>query len=234
LARFAGLIFDIGDTLFDATCWRRWLAARLRTLGVDITYAQLVRKWEAQLVDVYRGRAEYWTRFAELLALLGLDASRAHELIGEARACGKEVRTCRALFPGVRETLCELRGAGVRIAALSDTESTAANVRQALAGLGVGRYFHAVVSSADIGYVKPEPQAYRAAADALGLAVADCAFVGHDEEELRGASDAGMFAVAYNHQPDARADVCLDDFRRLIDLARPPAKGARGKRSAVK
>ena len=212
--------------------WRRWLAARLRALGVEISYDQLAWKWEALLRAVYKGRGEYWSRFGELLASVGLIGASADELTREARACGREVQACRTLFDGVRETLIALRGAGVRIAALSDTESTAADVRHALAGLGIAPYFHAVVSSADIGYVKPEPQAYRAAADALRLPVADCAFVGHDAEELSGATAAGMYAVAYNHEPGAPAEVYLDDFRGLMDLGRPPAKRARARRPA--
>lgn len=216
---FSGLIFDIGDTLYDATLWRRWLTARLRLLGVEITRAQLVRTWEALLVDVYKGRAEYWQRFGELLASVGIGGQRAAELTRQARARGREVQACRALFDGVRETLTELKAAGIRIAALTDSESTAADIVRSLVGLGIGPCFHAVVSSVDIGHVKPAPQAYQAAAEALGLPVAACAFVGHDVEELAGAMSAGMFAVAYNYHPDARADLYLGDFRRLKDLS---------------
>ena len=230
--RFCGLVFDIGDTLFDATVWRRWLAARLRLLGAPITPDQLVQRWEALLVDVYRGRADYWRRFGELLASMGIRGQRARELTRQARARGHEVQTCRVLFDGVRQTLVELRDAGARLAALSDTESTAADVRRSLADLGIVGCFHAVVSSADIGCVKPQRRAYEAAADALGLPVAACAFVGHDADELAGAMSAGMFAIAYNHDPRARADLYLDDFRQLKDLARLPVGAIPAERPA--
>lgn len=216
--RFSGLIFDIGDTLFDATPWRRWLTVRLRLLGAEITYPELVTRWEVLLVDVYRGRAEYWQRFGELLASLDITGEPAETLIEQARECGQEVVRSRRLFDGVAATLKVLKAMGVRVAALSDTESTAEKVRRGLDALGIVRYFDAVLTSVDIGYVKPQAEAYLAAANAIGLTVAQCAFVGHDTEELAGARAAGMFAVAYNHDSDAPADMYLEHFDSLLDL----------------
>lgn len=216
--RFSGLIFDIGDTLYDATIWRRWLTVRLRTLGVEITYADLVRQWEALLVDVYTGRADYWQRFARLLDGFGLGKAVAADLARQAQARGRQVQRVRRLFAGVRETLGALRDAGVRIAALSDTESGADDVRRSLEPLGIAACFDAVVCSADIGFAKPQRQAYEAAAEALGLSVDACAFVGHDAEELAGAMAAGMYAIAYNADPDAPADRRVEEFAELREL----------------
>ena len=216
--QLAGLIFDIGDVLFDATPWRRWLAEALRGLGVDITYGQLVSKWESLLADVYAGRAEYWRRFDELLASAHLAAPHRTELTRAARAKGKAVQRERKLFDGVGETLADLHGRGVRLAALSDTESHEPKVRRSLRSLGVERFFDAVIASVDTGWVKPNRRVYAAAAEALGLAPGSCGFVGHDDDELAGARSAGMTAIGYNCDPAAPADVYIDDFRRLKDL----------------
>jgi hypothetical protein len=49
----------------------------------------------------------------------------------------------------------------------------------------------------------------------MGTAVAEMAFVGHDADELGGAAGAGARTIAYNCDPDARADVYLDRFNQL-------------------
>jgi len=216
--RFGGLIFDMGDVLFDASLWRRWLTARLRGSGVDITYDRLVDKWEALLVDVYKGRSEYWKQFGVLLTSLGLTESQADELAAAARARGRQVRSERRLFDGVEATLAKLKEAGVKMAVLSDTQSGQDRIREILRSLRIERYFDAVVTSADTGCVKPEKAAYEAAAHALGLDLSRCAFVGHDVDELQGARRAGLFAVAYNCDPKAPADLHVGHFSQLLSV----------------
>jgi len=216
--QLAGLIFDIGDVLFDATAWRRWLTEALRQLGIEITYEQLVRKWESLLADVYAGRAEYWQRFRKLTESLGLSEAQTAELTRAARAKAKAVQVDRKLFDGVAATLARLKGAGLKLAALSDTESGEAAVRQMLRLFGIEHDFDAVVTSRDIGVVKPARRAYHAAAEALHLPPERCGFVGHDDDELVGAKSAGMTAIAYNCDRAAPADVYIDDFRSLKDL----------------
>lgn len=216
--RFRGVIFDMGDVLYDATPWRRALAAALQREGVAVTYEQLVEAWEAQLVDVYRGRAAYWDRFEALMDGLGVSEARRAVVRDEARDRAASVQVGRAAFPGVAATLDRLRAAGVRLAVLSDTERRREAVERSLDELGLGGRFDAVVTSRDLGHVKPEPEAYRAAAQALGLPLEACAFVAHDVDELDGARAIGLFAVAFNHAPGAEADAYLDRFEDLTGL----------------
>jgi len=215
--RYEAVIFDMGDIFFDAGVWRRALVAHLRRLGVDIDYPRLCERWEAKLVDVYVGRREYWSAFREFLDDLGLGPADAEDTIAFARnkAAGLEDRV---LFDGVVETLAELHGMGVKLAVLSDTESREQRVRQRLADLHIEQYFDAVITSADIGHVKPEREAFAAAAAALGVGLQRCAFVGHDVDELAGARDAGLLAIAFNHPPDAPADTYIRHFRELKEV----------------
>ncbi len=216
--RFEGLIFDMGDVFFDATPWRRWLTDRLQSLGVKITYDQLVEKWESLLVDVYCGRADYWKRFDELLASVGLDVKLARPLAADARDKGKEVQVDRKPFDGVGETLARLKAEGVKLAVLSDTESSGEEVRAGLRQLGLDQYFDAVITSRDIGYAKPAREAYQAAADALAVAADRCGFVGHDADELIGAEKAGLCAIAFNCDPALPADAYIQQFSDLGNL----------------
>ena len=216
--RFEGVIFDVGDILYDASLWRRWLTQALQDEGIAITYAELVDRWEALLVDVYRGRADYWDRFEALLRSTNISNGRIQELVTAARDKGQEVQRHRSAMPGVPSTLRTLKNHGIRLSALSDTESGEGTVRAILRQLEIEEMFDAVVASVDIGVVKPNPRAYAAAAGAMALEVGECAFVGHDIDELEGATRAGLFAVAYNYHPDAPADVFLDHFSDLTDV----------------
>lgn len=217
--RFEGLIFDAGDVLFDASVWRRWLTERLRNLGVKITYEGLVEKWERLLVDVYRGQAEYWDRFRQLLDSLGLSGSEAAKLITAGRVRAKEVQVGRKPFEGVLETLTALKKAGVKLCVLSDSENTEKRAREMLNSLGLEHYFDAVITSKDISHVKPEQQAYQAAADALGVELSLCGFVGHDSDELAGAGSVGMFTIAFNPEHQVEADVHIKHFSELNSIS---------------
>ena len=222
--RFEGVILDVGDILYDARAWRRWLTETLRAEGVAITFEELVERWEALLVDVYRRRAAYWDRFDRMLEELAVAEARRAALRQAAQRMAAAVQVDRVPMDGVAATLTALRGAGVRLAALSDTESGEGKVRQTLRQLDLERCFDAVVTSADIGHVKPEPAAYRAAAAALELSVPQCAFVGHDVDELEGAQQAGMYAIAYNYTPGAPADVYVDHFSDIEQVVLAPVE----------
>lgn len=228
MSRLSGFIFDVGDVIYDATPWRRWLAERLAVYGVVGGYEELVVRWERLLVDVYLGRCEYWPRFRDLAMDCGAPAPDLEVLEAEARAKAREVKLTRRPFPGVPETLSELRRRGVALVALSDSESTAVTIRKSLDELSVGSYFSHVISSRDIGSVKPERAAFAAAVAALGLPAACCGFVGHDCDELAGAMGFGLTAIAFNHDKAARAHVYLNDFDGLLALAADGGADASG------
>ncbi len=215
---FDAIIFDMGDIFFDATPWRRAVSAALVERGAPIDFAEFVRRWEAELVPVYLGRKPYWDAFVDLLAGFSLDAARREEVAAIAREKARAAER-RTLFPGVAETLAELHRRGVKLAVLSDTESREPRVRERLAAMEIEDYFDAVVTSIDIGYVKPMPEAFAAALGRLGVEKNAAAFVGHDEDELTGATAFGLTAIAYNYTPGVAADHYLNDFSELLGVA---------------
>jgi putative hydrolase of the HAD superfamily len=189
-----GILFDMGDIFYDATPWRRTITAALVERGIAIDFAEFVRRWEAELVPVYLGRKPYWDAFGELLDSFALEALKRDEILAIARDKARAVEQ-RTLFPGVAETLAELHRRGIKLAVLSDTESREARVRERLAAMGIERFFAAVLTSVDIGFVKPMPEAFAAALERIGIAKQDAAFVGHDEDELTGAAQFGPTTI---------------------------------------
>ena len=212
-----GLIFDMGDVFCDVTHWRRAVAVDLQRRGCDVTYDLFVERWEALLVPVYKGQQDYWQAFADLVRSLGADPTKVEEVQAEARRIARTLPP-RVLFDGVTETLRALSERGIKLAVLSDTESTEAKVRSSLSQLGIEAPFDAVLTSCDLKAAKPEPAAFDAAVSALQLDRSDCGFVGHDIDELTGAQAFGLRAIAFNHTVGAPADHYLDRFELLLDL----------------
>jgi len=61
----------------------------------------------------------------------------------------------------------------------------------------LANYFNAVVASGEIGYAKPEAQAYEIVADRLGVRLDECIFIDDREDYCTGAKGVGMQAILY-------------------------------------
>lgn len=215
----AGLLFDMGDVLFDTTLWRRWLLKVLARLGVHTNYRIFYHIWDHDfLADVHCGRRSFCEAFESFLLAVGLSRAQIDEVKAscEARRADWE-RTVR-LLPGVRPTLERLAAAGLVLGVLSDAEDPGEVLARQLEQMGLPGIFSAVVSSRDVGRSKPDPLNYAAALSAIGLPASKVAFVGHDALELAGAARAGMSTIAFNFEPVAEADVYLARFDQLVDV----------------
>ncbi len=61
----------------------------------------------------------------------------------------------------------------------------------------LNEYFDASVASAEIGFAKPEPEAYEIIADELGVRLDECVFIDDRESYCEGARAVGMKAILY-------------------------------------
>lgn len=218
-AKTVGLVFDMGDVLFDATAWRRWLLRLLGRLGLHAGYRCVFEIWDRDYLDaVHCGRRDYAEAFETFLRDLGLNRGQINEVVEASQAAKRQIEAEVRPFPGVRPTLDRLHRHGVRMAVLSDSESPADAIRRRLTSLGLNDFFSAVVSSVELRQTKPAPIGYHRAAEALSLAPAQLAFVGHDAEELRGARRAGMTTIAFNYERDAAADLFIVRFEELLQI----------------
>jgi HAD superfamily hydrolase (TIGR01509 family) len=217
-----GLLFDMGDVLYDATLWRRWLLRVLSGLGVHTSYRSFFHIWDHDFLDdVHRGRREFSEAFQAFLRSFGLSPAQIDEVEAACQSRRNEWERTARLLPGVKSTLGKLHAAGVVMGVLSDSENPGALIHQRLDRLGLGPMFKAVVSSIDLERIKPDPVGYRTALEAMELAAERVAFVGHDAEELAGAAAVGMATIAFNHDPDAKADVFIARFEQLLPLVSP-------------
>lgn len=124
-----------------------------------------------------------------------------------------------AALPPIREVmrplLAGLKGR-VKLVLLSNSaRGSTARFREQ----GLAEYFDAILCSGDTGMAKPDPRAYRLAAQAVQVPVARCAFVDDVFENVAAARALGMPVLHYHHE---RHRELLDALDRW-DL---PAKAA--------
>ena len=103
------------------------------------------------------------------------------------------------IVPEVLDTIEFLRAAGVPVALCTNATD---DLRDDLARFGLAEAFDAVASSAEIGYVKPMPEFYRAACDAVDTAPGYCLLVDDTVRNIAGARAAGLLGYRYTSVDD--------------------------------
>jgi HAD superfamily hydrolase (TIGR01509 family) len=209
----------MANVLHDATLWRRWLIQVLRRLGLHTNYRAFYHVWDQDfLVDVHCGRRTFRDAFRSFLLSAGLSCAQIEEVEAACEARRRQWDAAVRLLPGVKSTLWRLHSASLVLGVLTDSEKPSAAVENQLAQLGLGGLFRAVLSSTDLGRTKPDPVAYLTALRRMNLAPAETAFVGHSAAELAGAAEVGMMTVAFNFDPDVKAEAYLARFDQLLDI----------------
>ena len=188
--------FDLWDTIVEfrseaGDALNRRIAERL-----GVPYEDFLEVWHESELARRRGVGPLAPSFAAACAALGVEAD-VDELVGWRRDVVREALVPR---PGLLETLEALRERGLRVGLISNCTE---EVAHCWAGTTFARFFDAAVFSATAGLAKPDPGIYLLAARELGMAPAECLFVGDGaNDELRGARDVGMTPVLFH--PDGR------------------------------
>jgi putative hydrolase of the HAD superfamily len=135
-------------------------------------------------------------RFAEVLAACEVEFTE--ELLA-ARCTPWQPHTF--IDPSARETLAALRSRGVKVGLLSNTLWPRSQHEKWLARDGVLDLFDGAVFSSELAWMKPHPEAFRAAMAAVGVRdPARVVFVGdRPYEDIHGAKSVGMRAVLVPH-----------------------------------
>ena len=222
-AKFRGILFDLWGTLAptsSATALTQHLQSVVDALGADrISFA---RDWEESMPERCRGELGSLEETLQWVA-----ARQAFTPTEQAIRRAAEIRLAfhRAALEAsapLLPALDELREAGMRLVLVSDATSETPRM---WSSIPLGSRFAATVFSCETGFCKPDPRAYARAAELIGLAPGECAFVGDGgSRELTGATAAGLTAFLYRFpgetlDPDRRyePDVAWKG-RRLDDL----------------
>lgn len=160
--------------------------------------------------------------------LAGLGLKHSNDLIdevSEAYELSTEAFKPRE-NPEALTVLSVLKDTGMRLAIVSNTSFSARGVRALLKNVGIADYIDVIVSSSDVGSVKPQRSIFQVLARSIGAKPEELVHVGDAcVEDVLGALGYGMRAVYYIgllHLRKAEPNrVCLElvpTIRRLGDL----------------
>lgn len=215
--KVAGIVIEAEGILFDTQLWRQWLVRLLSRLGVETHFDTFCCRWDAEFrADVCTGRQSMNDALASYLSACGLSAASIDEILAALRAQMRQLTADPRLIPGVHRALTMVKELGYVLAVSADLQWTSAMLVQKLVRLNLEHCFNSVITSVDVGHIKPEVAAYQAIARSLGLAPIQIAFVGSNSAHLAGAKDQGMATIALNCDSYADPDLRV---ARLDEIA---------------
>jgi phosphoglycolate phosphatase len=206
------LIFDLDGTLVDS---RLDLAgavnATRRHMGMDPLANERVYTYVGNgapmLVRRALGEGATEAQVQEALEFF-LEYYREHDL------------DHTVLYPGVKESLDRLRGAGKRMAVL--TNKPVRMSRHIVEGLGVGAHFFQVYGGNSFDFKKPNPIGVETLMREAGVGAGATLMVGDSSVDVHTARNAGIACcgVTYGFQPETLADpapeIVVDRMEQLV------------------
>jgi putative hydrolase of the HAD superfamily len=169
-----------------------------RAAGLDDGEILAIASQPALLIPALLGRvsrAGWRTDIAAALSdrLGGLDA--AEKAVAEWDAYRGEI------VPEVRDTIADVRAAGVPVALCANATD---DLPEDLERFDLADAFDAVVSSVDLGAVKPMREFYLAACAAVHADPPDCLLLDDAQRNVDGARAAGLVGYRYSGPEDLR------------------------------
>jgi putative hydrolase of the HAD superfamily len=155
---------------------------------------------------------DYWMeRTREVGRLVGEDWTRMEQFVQRARGADPSA----VIRPEAVATVETAARAGIRLAILSNELDLfyGADFRRKLPLL---ERFELIVDATYSGVLKPDPRAYAAVTEGLGLPAAACVFVDDQPRNVQGARDVGMRVVAFDVQ---RPSESYSNVLRVLGLA---------------
>jgi putative hydrolase of the HAD superfamily len=185
------VIFDFFGTLTHAVRRGPGHDQVARTLGADpVSFTALLdRSFTARARGAYGGIESTLLWMANQLGR----TPTAEQISHAARVRLAAIRADISVREEAVPTLLRLRARGLSIAMISDCTD---ELPMIWPELSLAHLIDATVFSTESGYTKPDPRLYELACRELGVAPAECLYVGDGGgHELTGANHAGMTAV---------------------------------------
>ncbi len=192
------VLFDLGNVLIALRSIREAFGVPecgVQT-GTDPFEAKVAWFLASEVVDRFeRGKATAEEFFDFLRSVFDLQTPTSELEARFNRILGEEV-------PGMRELVRDLKGAGVRVAGLTDTNPVHFEVLKRYPIVGE---LETVVASCETGHRKPSPEAYRAALRRVQLGPEEVFYTDDLSRNVEGAQRAGIRATLFRGAPALRS-----------------------------
>ena len=213
------VMIDLDGTLVDSVPDLAYCAdAMLAELGMPARGEAKVRQWVGNGVE----------RLVKRALLDRLDGEPDETLLAKALPIymmlyKDNVSQRSHLYPGVKEGLDFLRGAGYKLGCI--TNKAAAFTEPLLKDVGIYDYFQIVVSGDTLPVKKPDPRPLLHAAEYFKVDPGRALMVGDSISDVKAARAAGFHVICvsygYNHGQDIRdahPDAVIDSMAELAGL----------------
>jgi 2-haloacid dehalogenase len=204
-------VFDVNETLLDLGALDPLFERAFGDAGVR-------RNWFLQVLQ-----SALVATVTGAYSDFGAVGAAALEMTAEREGVRLSEEDRRSILGGMRElpphpevpaALDQLRGAGLRLAALTNNTIEVAEAQ--LENAGISDRFEKVLSADTVQRLKPAPEPYRAAAEALGVEVSGVRLVAAHAWDVGGALRAGCAAAFV-----ARPGMVLDPLVEPPDVVGP-------------
>jgi putative hydrolase of the HAD superfamily len=195
------VFFDAGGTLVHPD-YARVAAALRATVGrappvaalAEAEYAGRAAVEAAMAADPALTDGSRWQlHFVGALSSLGFSPDELRQAAPAIRAEHQRANLWTVVQPGAAEGLASLRGLGLVVACISNSDGTVAEL---LAAVGLADSLDFVVDSGVVGVEKPDPEIFRMALRRSGVEAADAMHVGDlYPVDVIGARRAGLEPV---------------------------------------
>jgi phosphoglycolate phosphatase len=213
------VLIDLDGTLVDSVPDLTFCVDEMmQELGLPLRGEARVRTWVGNGVE----------RLVRRALTDSLDGEPEDELFQRAypiflRLYAENTSGRSQLYPGVREGLDYLRGAGFKLGCV--TNKAEQFTLPLLEAMGIRDYFAIVVSGDSLQEKKPHPLPLLHAAEFFGVEPANALMIGDSMSDVKAARAAGFKVVCmsygYNHGIDireAKPDAVLDSMTELSTL----------------
>jgi 2-phosphoglycolate phosphatase len=179
------VIFDLDGTLADTfdLIVRAWNAALAPIAGRSYSDDEVISRFGIPDSAMIRRELDTFSR-----------ASCGDAAVETYHACYEREHGRVKPFQGIDSMLHALRERGVPLGLCTGKGTRSARIT--LSALGWSQIFGAIVTGEDVTRQKPDPQPLLKAAAILGVAPAQCAFVGDSPADIGAGQGAGMLTVA--------------------------------------
>ena len=193
------ILFDYGNVLVGPLD-RDAFTASQDTMALDYGFENGQALWNHIYISeaweqAKHGRITYEALWIDRLSVLGIhtDASRT--------AFKRRLFSHWAVFPQMRKILANLQDRGYQLGVLSN--SARQEFRRYLEQRrGFVNLFDVVISSADVGYAKPEEEIYRFALEQLALPPEAALFIDDLPRNTLAAEQIGIATIVFTTPPD--------------------------------
>ncbi len=213
------IIFDLDNTLIDFMSMKKAASKAAANAMIEAGLKNYPEDLADQLFSFYLDHGIESDNAFEQYLLQEYDAVNFRILAAAVNAYLKEKYLHLKPYPGVVDTLSELRRQGLKLGVVSDGLRLKAWMRLNEAGLD--KYFDAVVMYQDTGKRKPAKEPFLRICADLEVGPEECLMVGdRPERDVQGGRSVGMKTclVSYEQMRHATADYEIKDFADLLDI----------------